>query len=86
MSAFAGAVASGVSLGPVSAAARGSRVAVAWTTGPEIHARIADAGAWGPDRLVDGIVADSQPEAEHDEVLAKSASAVQALELAEAGL
>jgi anthranilate synthase component 1 len=33
-----------------------------------------------------GIVADSQPEAEHDEVLAKSASAVQALELAEAGL
>jgi anthranilate synthase component 1 len=33
-----------------------------------------------------GIVADSRPEAEHDEVLAKSASAVQALELAEAGL
>ena len=33
-----------------------------------------------------GIVADSRPEAEHDEVLAKSASAVQALELAETGL
>jgi anthranilate synthase component 1 len=33
-----------------------------------------------------GIVADSVPAAEHDEVLAKSASAVQALELAEAGL
>jgi len=33
-----------------------------------------------------GIVADSVPEAEHDEVLAKSASAVQALKLAEAGL
>jgi anthranilate synthase component 1 len=33
-----------------------------------------------------GIVADSRPETEHDEVLAKSASAVQALKLAEAGL
>ena len=33
-----------------------------------------------------GIVADSQPEAEHDEVLAKSAAAVQALRLAEEGL
>ena len=33
-----------------------------------------------------GIVADSVPEAEHDEVLAKSGSAVQALQLAEAGL
>ena len=33
-----------------------------------------------------GIVAESQPAAEHDEVLAKSASAVQALRLAEAGL
>ncbi|MCC7461096.1 MAG: anthranilate synthase component I family protein [Gammaproteobacteria bacterium] len=33
-----------------------------------------------------GIVADSVPETEHDEVLAKSAAAVQALELAEAGL
>ena len=33
-----------------------------------------------------GIVADSQPEAEHAEVLAKSASAVRALHLAEAGL
>ena len=33
-----------------------------------------------------GIVADSQPEAEHDEVLAKSAAAVQALQLAEEGL
>jgi anthranilate synthase component 1 len=33
-----------------------------------------------------GIVADSRPEAEHDEVLAKSAAAVRALELAEAGL
>jgi anthranilate synthase component 1 len=33
-----------------------------------------------------GIVADSRPEAEHDEVLAKSAAAVQALRLAEQGL
>ena len=33
-----------------------------------------------------GIVADSRPEAEHDEVLAKSGAAVQALQLAEAGL
>ena len=33
-----------------------------------------------------GIVADSVPEAEHDEVLAKSGAAVQALQLAEAGL
>jgi anthranilate synthase component 1 len=33
-----------------------------------------------------GIVADSVPEAEHDEVLAKSGSAVQALQLAESGL
>ena len=33
-----------------------------------------------------GIVAESQPEAEHDEVLAKSASAVQALRLAGEGL
>ena len=33
-----------------------------------------------------GIVADSRPEAEHDEVLAKSASAVQALQVAEEGL
>jgi len=33
-----------------------------------------------------GIVADSRPEAEHDEILAKSASAVRALKLAEAGL
>jgi anthranilate synthase component 1 len=33
-----------------------------------------------------GIVAESQPAAEHDEVLAKSASAVQALRLAEEGL
>jgi len=33
-----------------------------------------------------GIVADSNPEAEHDEVLAKSAAAVQALKLAEDGL
>ncbi len=33
-----------------------------------------------------GIVADSRPEAEHDEVLAKSAAAVQALRLAEEGL
>jgi anthranilate synthase component I len=33
-----------------------------------------------------GIVADSQPEAEHDEVLAKSAAAVQALRLAQEGL
>ncbi len=33
-----------------------------------------------------GIVADSQPAAEHDEVLAKSAAAVQALRLAEEGL
>jgi anthranilate synthase component I len=33
-----------------------------------------------------GIVADSQPDAEHAEVLAKSASAVRALQLAEAGL
>ncbi len=33
-----------------------------------------------------GIVADSVPEAEHDEVLAKSAAAVQALRLAEEGL
>jgi anthranilate synthase component I len=33
-----------------------------------------------------GIVADSQPEAEHDEVLAKSAAAVQALRLAGEGL
>jgi anthranilate synthase component 1 len=33
-----------------------------------------------------GIVADSRPEAEYDEVLAKSASAVQALRVAEEGL
>ena len=33
-----------------------------------------------------GIVADSRPEAEHDEILAKSAAAVQALRLAEEGL
>jgi anthranilate synthase component 1 len=33
-----------------------------------------------------GIVADSRPEAEHDEVLAKSAAAVQALRLAQEGL
>jgi len=33
-----------------------------------------------------GIVADSRPEAEHDEVLAKSGAALQALQLAEAGL
>jgi anthranilate synthase component I len=33
-----------------------------------------------------GIVADSRPEAEHEEVLAKSAAAVQALRLAEQGL
>jgi len=33
-----------------------------------------------------GIVADSRPEAEHDEVLAKSGAAVQALRLAEEGL
>jgi anthranilate/para-aminobenzoate synthase component I len=33
-----------------------------------------------------GIVADSVPEAEHEEVLAKSAAMVRALELAEAGL
>jgi anthranilate synthase component 1 len=33
-----------------------------------------------------GIVADSRPESEHDEVLAKSAAAVQALRLAEEGL
>jgi anthranilate synthase component 1 len=33
-----------------------------------------------------GLVADSRPEAEHDEVLAKSAAAVMALKLAEAGL
>jgi anthranilate synthase component 1 len=33
-----------------------------------------------------GIVADSRPEAEHDEVLAKSAAAVRALKLAEEGL
>ena len=33
-----------------------------------------------------GIVADSVPEAEHDEVLAKSGAAVQALQLAESGL
>jgi anthranilate synthase component 1 len=33
-----------------------------------------------------GIVADSRAEAEHDEILAKSASAVRALKLAEAGL
>ena len=33
-----------------------------------------------------GIVADSQPAAEHDEVLAKSAALLRALTLAEAGL
>jgi anthranilate synthase component 1 len=33
-----------------------------------------------------GIVADSRPEAEHDEILAKSAAAVRALKLAEEGL
>jgi len=33
-----------------------------------------------------GIVADSVPEAEHEEVLAKSAALVRALELAEEGL
>jgi anthranilate synthase component I len=33
-----------------------------------------------------GIVADSQPAAEHDEVLAKSAALLRALKLAEAGL
>jgi anthranilate synthase component 1 len=33
-----------------------------------------------------GVVADSRPEAEHDEVLAKSAAAVQALKLAQEGL
>jgi anthranilate synthase component 1 len=33
-----------------------------------------------------GIVADSRPEAEHDEILAKSAAAVQALRLAQEGL
>ena len=33
-----------------------------------------------------GIVADSKPAAEHDEVLAKSAALLRALKLAEAGL
>jgi anthranilate synthase component 1 len=33
-----------------------------------------------------GIVADSRPEAEHDEIMAKSASAVRALKVAEEGL
>ena len=33
-----------------------------------------------------GIVADSDPAAEHDEILAKSAAMLSALELAEAGL
>ncbi len=33
-----------------------------------------------------GVVADSQPAAEHDEVLAKSAALLRALKLAEAGL
>ena len=48
------------STGVVSAAARGSRIAIAWSTGSEIHARVADGGTWGPDRLVGGIGPEGQ--------------------------
>ena len=50
----------GDSLGSVTTAALGSRVAVTWTTGPEIHVREALAGTWGPDRLVGGIGPDGR--------------------------
>ena len=46
--------------GTVSAAVRGTRVAVTWTTGPEIHVRVALAGVWGPDRIVGSIRQDAQ--------------------------
>ena len=38
--------------GTLSVAARGTRVAAAWSTGDQVHSRVNDAGTWKPERLV----------------------------------
>jgi hypothetical protein len=46
--------------GAVTAAARGTRAAVSWTTGSEIHVRVAEGATWGADLPVAGLAADAE--------------------------